>query len=93
MGLKCRTIHWIRSIILLTALRLGAITIKEANDMKTAEILAIEAEAKKELAEDRLKQAKIRIKAKLTEMQRIQTIQENLMREYQDLLAQIEEGN
>lgn len=61
--------------------------------MKTAEILAIEAEAKKELAEDRLKQAKIRIKAKLTEMQRIQTIQENLMREYQDLLAQIEEGN
>lgn len=54
---------------------------------------AIESEVRKELLEEKVKNAKVRLKAKLQQIHTAESVLDNLKREYKDLLSTIEEGN
>lgn len=57
--------------------------------MALFDVNAIEAEVQKELAEERGKAAKEKIKAKLVQISKTEKILQTLRMEYQDLLAEI----
>jgi hypothetical protein len=65
----------------------------EEDQIMLFDINKVTAEAQKELTEERLRGAKIRIKAKLTQIDTAKTVLANLEREYADLVAAIAEGN
>lgn len=60
--------------------------------MSLFDINAVEAEAKKELDEEKSKDAKKRIKAKLAEIDKFQKALANAQREYKELLLDISES-
>lgn len=61
--------------------------------MVLVDIKAVDAEVRKELADEKVKNAKIKLKAKLATIDAARTVLANAEREYEDLLATIAEGN
>lgn len=61
--------------------------------MALVDIKAVDAEVRKELADEKVKTAKIKLKAKLATIDSARTVLANAEREYEDLLATIAQGN
>lgn len=63
------------------------------NIKKDIDVNELRKEAEVELQEERVKDAKRRIKSKLTELQRAEKVVANIKRELEDLYDEIRQGN